>query len=95
MLVVTDPQDTSATYFRDVVAIRFADTASDRTVCAFFNRFPGSIVGGFMLGKIYFYRIPDPGPSWQNLRAALDAMNAGAAIRLAVPITSRSGLGLD
>ncbi len=78
MLAVTDPQDTSATYFRDLVAISFADTASDRTVCVFFERFPGAIVGGDVLGEVYIYRFPDPGPSWQHFRATLDSMNATA-----------------
>ena len=72
--VVQLPGDTFQ-LFRTDITLRFRIGVSDSARRVFFNRHSMIVVGVTRSGQ-FFVRIPDPGPSAQNLFDALDALRS-------------------
>ena len=62
------------TIFRNVAEVRFDDTTSGVTVRRFLRRYNGKIVGGTPISRAYILEIPDPGATWEQYYAVIQAM---------------------
>lgn len=71
-LLVTVPYNPSLKNFRDVFAIRFDDSTSGTSICAFLRHFNATIIGGFGHGTsapAYVVRVPDPGATFEAVES--------------------------
>ncbi len=88
-LLVTDPQTPSAQYYRDHVGIFFPASTGGARVREVLLAYAAQIVGGPpALGNdvVYFVRVPDPGPSWQQLQDFMDRLAAEEGVGGVIPL---------
>jgi hypothetical protein len=77
MNTVANPSNPQAIYYRDFVAIRFDTLASGPRIREILAQFQATIVGGVprLAGvELYFVKVPDPGPSWNDLQLLIQRL---------------------
>jgi hypothetical protein len=75
------------TIFRNVAEVRFDDTTSGVTVQSFLQRYSARITGGTPISRAYILEIPDPGTTWEEYYAVIQAMRSEPGVT-GVPIVS-------
>ena len=97
-LVVVSEVDSRFVYHRRLLSIRFHASADSADILAFFNTQKARVVGGGPLLRIYHVRIPDPGPTYQELEDKVNEMRSMPGVEYVLKIPShvpRPRLNID
>lgn len=89
--IIRDRGDASIVYYRDIFALRFADSVSGRVVRAVFADYGAQVIGGGRGSRTYVVRVRDPGPSPGAFDSLVARMNREPGVEFAAPLTYRSG----
>lgn len=91
-VTVPSPDDSSTIYFRDHFGVSFRPEVSGATVRNLLMTWNAEIVGGIPYtgtAGMYVIRVPDPGPTWTQVRALVNQLQAHLEVEAVLSLNYR------
>ncbi len=89
--IVYVPGDTIAQYYRTIARVNFRDDATPAQISALLTKYHAQVVGGDTWTNTYIILYADPGPTWDDVKAKLQLLDAEPGVERATPFARYEG----